>query len=47
MFLQLSGILGSAKATLGETVDTSLGAGVVRSYSATSDTYVVDLGEYV
>lgn len=45
MFLQLSSILGPAKATLGERVDTVLGWGVVRAYHAASDTYVVDLGE--
>lgn len=45
MFLQLSAILGPARATLGERVDTCLGWGVLRNYRTTSDTYVVDLGE--
>lgn len=45
MFLQLSSILGPAKATVGERVDTRLGWGVLRSYHSASDTYVVDLGE--
>lgn len=45
LFLQLSAILGPAKATLGERVDTSLGSGVVCAYHAASDTYVVHLGE--
>ncbi|CAN0368501.1 unnamed protein product [Ectocarpus sp. 12 AP-2014] len=44
MFLQLSAILGPAKATLGDRVGTSLGVGVVRAYRAASDTYVIDLG---
>lgn len=47
MFLQLSAILGPAKATLGDRVGTSLGAGVLRAYRAASDTYVIDLGETV
>lgn len=44
MFLQLSAITGSAKATIGEQADTTLGPGVVRAYSVSSDTYIVDLG---
>lgn len=47
MFLQLSAILGPAKATLGDRVDTTLGSGVLRAYRAASDTYVVNLGETV
>lgn len=47
MFLQLSAILGTARATLGERVDTPYGWGVLRAYHTASDTYVVDLGKRV
>ena len=46
MFLQLSAIVGPAKAILGQAVDTALGPGVVRSYSMKTDTYVINLGEH-
>ena len=47
MFLQLSAIVGPAKATLDEAVDTTFGPGVVRCYSARTDTYLVGLGEHL
>lgn len=45
LFLQLSSIVGPAKATLGETVDTKFGRGVLQAYSIASDTYTVALSE--
>lgn len=44
MFLQPSGIVEAARATIGDRVSTSLGSGVVRCYSSASDTYTIDLG---
>lgn len=46
MYLQLSAILGPAKATVGQTVETKLGSGVLQVYSIHVDTYRVNLGEY-
>lgn len=45
LFLQLDAVLGPAKATLGEAVDTSFGSGVIRAYATRSDTYTVDMGK--
>lgn len=46
MFVQLTSILGPAKATVGATVVTPLGTGVLKKYSSPSDSYTVDLGEF-
>lgn len=45
LFLQLDAVLGPAKATLGETIETSFGSGVVRAYAIRLDTYTIDLGK--